>query len=58
MTDHAAICFAAEYSYSMANLKKGEKQVNDFREPPSMVYEQFERALKRWKEQQALSKDG
>lgn len=51
MTDLETVCFAAEYAYSMANLPKGEKQVNDFREPPSMVYEQFERALKRWKKQ-------
>ena len=52
MTDHEVILFAAQYAYSMANLPEGEKQVNDFKEPPSMVYEQFERALKRWKEQQ------
>lgn len=52
MTDHETVLFAAQYAYSMANLPTGINKVEDFREPPSMVYEQYERALKRWKKQQ------
>lgn len=57
MNDHKTILFAADYAYSMANLPEGEIQVNNFKEPPSMVYEQFERALKRWKKQNQVPKE-
>jgi hypothetical protein len=43
-----AIMFSAQYAYSLANLIDREKLVTDFKEPPSIVYEQFERAYHRW----------
>ncbi len=48
-----AILFAAEYAYSLANLKEEEKKVTEFKSPPSMIYEQFECAYDRWAEQKA-----
>lgn len=41
-----AIEFAAEYAYSLVNTK--ENPVKTFKSPPSIVYEQFERAYDRW----------
>ena len=51
-----AIKFAAEYAYSLANIPEDEPYVTRFKEPPSMVYEQFERAYDRWSMQQLESR--